>query len=1071
METDYVMDEARQPHGDATHKERHQSHRHRKRSSGHGAVDEGDDSRRHRNRHRSHREKRPRRHSPPPVEELKQAEKSLTSYFIDVKGDRQNIVYGSIHRYDVPSFYRIGGGRVIGAGKHLRMNRDMVNDGKGIMLEVRVGVGTGREKYVFSRLEKKGQRLLRVLPQVSTDLEQNADYIPITKTRKRATESESEDASDDSESHYRSIEGKAKPDRAPPDRDFEYISDSDSSGPESARRTLAFDKLLRQTTIDLSRAVEQRPRDVEAWFELIRHQDSLLGHAETGRRKVTAAEKRSTADIKIHLYEKALHNIGSDVKAKERLLLGLMEEGAKFWDYKTQSEKWKRVSQENMNSLLLWRQYLNFQQGNFNAFQYDKARTVYVDRIRLLKKELNDVLDSPENRRIHAEHLIYALLRATILIRQSGYTELAVAIWQGLLELNAPGVGAHTEAESLLKEFWESELPRIGEAGASGLLHFTNNRDTIGTSEPSVDAQVEPPTDQQDLFGTWLMAEQSRTTASRQPARTMDEVAEDDPFRVILWSDVEDFVVDFAGYSSAFPAVRQLLCDAFLMFCGLPPMLDDCFCSTRQWWNESFVRDGLVNLYSPRQKETSAIAIPFSGIAGDPAASSAFDDNAIPSPEVLFARPLRGAYLKSWIEVYGSNSDAPIRYEFVRNVIDQVVGIYKSEPLAEYMLAFEVQNRSLTVKKTAKQLLKIFPGSSRLYNDYALAEAACGNWKVAQSVLEAALSTPIDSEDSDQKIDLWKTWTWLSLDAGDLLRAYKCLLTIPSGQVSSIDSIDVNSPTLLLKCNQYLTSRQEFLVGNGKYRLAYIYSECLVLLTYVGPDGAQRNIDASITALQKYIHNFQLQNSIPESSLAAELLCQSAARLLQYHITNSRFYTPAIVRSFLEDSLASFPQNTMLLSLYAFNERHLRIEDRVRSLLIRKILDPENDCMSSRLFAIAHEISNGNVHSLRAAFENAVESRACASNASLWKQYVLFCKSTKEYRKQAVDVFYRGMRACPWSKQYMMVVFEELRDDMAFGELRGVYKLISEKELRLHVDLEDRLDEWDEARKPKRIER
>lgn len=134
----------------------------------------------------------------------------------------------------------------------------------------------------------------------------------------------------------------------------------------------------------------------------------------------------------------------------------------------------------------------------------------------------------------------------------------------------------------------------------------------------------------------------------------------------------------------------------------------------------------------------------------------------------------------------------------------------------------------------------------------------------------------------------------------------------------------------------------------------------------------------------------------------------------------------------------------------------------MRTLLRDSILTEDNDCVSSRLFAIRHELRIGNVHSVRSAFENAVSSTACLGNAGLWRLYVLWCAHTKEFRKSTKEVLYRGMRACPWAKKLMMTAFSELRDVMGFEELKSVYQVMQEKELRIHVDLEDWLEDHNE---------
>ncbi len=157
--------------------------------------------------------------------------------------------------------------------------------------------------------------------------------------------------------------------------------------------------------------------------------------------------------------------------------------------------------------------------------------------------------------------------------------------------------------------------------------------------------------------------------------------------------------------------------------------------------------------------------------------------------------------------------------------------------------------------------------------------------------------------------------------------------------------------------------------------------------------------------------------------------------------------------------LTSFPRNTIFLSLYAWNERRLRVDDRVRSMLRDIVLIETNDNIISRVFAICYETKAGNVHSVHAAFENAVSNPIICANPGLWKLYLQFCVHTKDYRRRAKDVFYRGMRACPWAKSFFMLAFTEMKGLMTFEELRSVYKVLGEKELRIHVDLEDRLEE------------
>ncbi|KAK2865094.1 hypothetical protein FQN49_003922, partial [Arthroderma sp. PD_2] len=68
-------------------------------------------------------------------------------------------------------------------------------------------------------------------------------------------------------------------------------------------------------------------------------------------------------------------------------------------------------------------------------------------------------------------------------------------------------------------------------------------------------------------------------------------------------------------------------------------------------------------------------------------------------------------------------------------------------------------------------------------------------------------------------------------------------------------------------------------------------------------------------------------------------------------------------------------------------------------------------------------------------------------------------------KEKARQVFFRAVRACPWSKKLVLLAYNEplLRGSMSFDELRKIFNILVEKELRVHVDLEEWLEENEEA--------
>jgi hypothetical protein len=164
-------------------------------------------------------------------------------------------------------------------------------------------------------------------------------------------------------------------------------------------------------------------------------------------------------------------------------------------------------------------------------FRFGEIKELYLSRIKLLTRAI--VNANPGSSEQLYYQLVYISLRLTLFIRESGYSELAVAIWQGVLEMNFFGPQkslAREEYLILFKEFWESEVPRIGEDGALGWRRFMENETSSEVPDAVTDAGNNS-LENRRLFESWCAAERLRSK-SALPARTMDEVVEDGMFNV-----------------------------------------------------------------------------------------------------------------------------------------------------------------------------------------------------------------------------------------------------------------------------------------------------------------------------------------------------------------------------------------------------------------------------------------------------------------------------------------------------------------------------------------------------------
>ena len=258
---------------------------------------------------------------------------------------------------------------------------------------------------------------------------------------------------------------------------------------------------------------------------------------------------------------------------------------------------------------------------------------------------------------------------------------------------------------------------------------------------------------------------------------------------------------------------------------------------------------------------------------------------------------------------------------------------------------------------------------------------------------------------------------------------------------------------------QALVDARDHMLSLSSCSHAISAMECLILFAYL------RNGQSLSAATSAFKSNIALlPTHLSPISSNHEHLHQSFARLLYYHVTHTHIFQPSDIRSLLAETMAQFPHNTIFLSLYAWNEARFRIDDRLRSVIKEILLNDDgqtdNKTQASvvpHFYAIYSELHRAvtfgsNVSTIRSTFERAVESDSGAHCAGLWKLYFLFEHSRYE-AKRAVVVFWRGLRACPWAKDLYMLAFEYLTDDevMDGADLRGIYELLGEKELRVHV--------------------
>ncbi|TGJ82646.1 hypothetical protein E0Z10_g6105 [Xylaria hypoxylon] len=979
-----------------------------------------------------------------------------SSYCLDKRGDGLITRYGSNDRSRIPGYRRIGNGRILGADGFMKVEKLGSREEFFIRNYYESSsLLSSDKKSLLARGIRPDSQPIRIRRKKSENDVATEDYVSFNPSRKRKQDgSASEESSDHEGPSYRSIHGKSN-NHEHSDSDEEY----DSNAPEDVLNKSMSDPIAMRS-IELSRKVRQCPEDVESWLELVDHQNSLLDF-QSGARAPTVAEIKSFADIKLSLLEQALAHINDDGH-REKLNLKIMVEGPKVWEFKVTLKKFTGIMQKYPNSFELWKLYINFLQTTLSACRYDEIKRLYTDKLQSLGKELLNISTVPEQIE-RSKQIIHVFLRLTRFLADAGFVDLASAAWQASLELNLarPSTLSPIGWEISFQEYWESEIPRLGEDGWQGWATFVNDVTAQEPPNPNTSKLLVPPTTR-DGYRAWLTMELNSAQNATIPARTLDEGAEDDPFRVVMFTDLQNILLYFP--TDVVPHLQSQLMDAFLIFCRLPPILQD----------GNLIGEAARDSFLVR----SAQDVPFAHLLSKDSANCS-EDQQNKSPEFFYEvqqMSLTAEVLfpsTQWFKYVDQiHQKIPLgSYRWVATTLKQLVRVIRTGRLGPYALAFESINEPGNEKKSAKALLKQDPLNVDLYLGYSNLERERNNKATARSVLSAALGLPSILDHDRARLSIRAAW--LELDDGNRVKAVLHLCHLiedgPNSDSAQISELTEATSSQILKAKQFLVTKRDYKTSSGEIAQAVIYAEGLVLLEYLTQRSekepiSQKQGDISSAILRITQCSEDLVSRGQQHSLSHERFLQSSAHLLYYHATHGPFRS-GLLREQLTQYLSYFPSNTIFLSLFAWREERLSVNDRVRSLLQDHVLARANESLSSHVFAISYELRTGNAHSTRAAFERSLSSEVCTHHIGLWVAYIRFCHSRKELRAKSKAVFYRAIQACPWSKDVFMEAFGTLVREMDSAELKSVYATMCEKGLRIHVEMDGFVENWRKEQK------
>lgn len=234
-------------------------------------------------------------------------------------------------------------------------------------------------------------------------------------------------------------------------------------------------------TRELNAAVQARPGEEQRWLDLADFQSEALpllnrGKGGAAARAAAAAEPSLAAEKKIAILQRAL----THHPASERIVAELLRAAEAIASPEQLQQRWRAALARHPGSSLLQQAHIEAAKRRFEAFLAPDVQEMYTRAIESLGAERGrklrgfrvsgDPSMGAEIERLEVQ-LVDLALGACCFSMSTGHTEQAVGAIQAVLEFHCcrpPLPPMAAPVLQLFKDFWRSDCPRIGEAGARG---------------------------------------------------------------------------------------------------------------------------------------------------------------------------------------------------------------------------------------------------------------------------------------------------------------------------------------------------------------------------------------------------------------------------------------------------------------------------------------------------------------------------------------------------------------------------------------------------------------------------
>ncbi|EIW86838.1 hypothetical protein CONPUDRAFT_134183 [Coniophora puteana RWD-64-598 SS2] len=920
-------------------------------------------------------------------------------FYSDRKGDPLNMTYGGLHAGDVPKYHLVDRGRrILGLGSGYTVSR---RTGKSI--EVLVGT----KRFKLSSLEDTRSRAALNAPPKRRLISTRDTYkYPEVDGFLRVVHKSMHDDTVDRSVYERDDES---------DTDFPSDS-SDGSADHAGGRFLTATQLAIKCLED---ELLLSPSSESCWLSLVSHSLSLVP-------TTTKNGLRTRAEIKVSILMRALQ--ASRSNANNRVLrLNYLRAGQQVWHESKLRAEWESALQ--IGGIDLWMAWLEWRLH----LAKDSISGIVQDATRVLTALGDD--ESAELSKLRV------MWRVALAFQQAGFYERATALFQAQAELSLQMPPAslnqpfNTCLDSL-EEFWDSEMPRMGEPDAKGWASWITSGCRVTPHSPQRPLPRKPQ-ESQDPFVGWYNEEAKDDATLRNPARTVDSRSENDAFAAVLFSDVRPLLIRITSDRS-----KKTFRLVWLSLLGLhiPGFLDSL--SPGSWddtWAVLHLSTSFMDaIFPPTNASRNVTSDSHAGaiIGRERMYGSTFG----PIKEWAFntLRPLDCVSKERW-RMWSTLDTHHVDVAFVRGVFQQLRFDDEDYEWDEYALAFEASINVKGAIKLSRSLLANARDSVPRWIAHAKLERLHGRPEEARKVYQmVSASGQLDSMSTVTR-QLWWDWSemeWLQGRSDAALSVIMQSASVPG-----------STGIAILRAKRHLDERVD---GRDRRHQVWLQLRALLELITSSPE-------ATLTIFDTYLAN---SRDSTESSREGVMV---ASLLLLYHhsVTLRNTMPPSLLRDRLLLAIKSYPSNTIIMGMFLECEKGYGVWGRIRGMLGESVAYGAQDKGVIRrvmeVWVTGWERGNlsTEIERLRLGLAAAVnEVERTQGSVTLWRIYLELELRMKDF-KRAKSLLYQAIHACPLVKEFYLLAFGPMRSCFTSHELRAFADTMAERGIRMRGDLEE----------------